>query len=239
MVRALFSDMLEGKVGSEVLDPYKRKVGVLVGFTSELDGRVTKIEVMLYGSGQVRDYTPEAIEISNGIIIVKPEWKTKAEKTTREYEKAAKRFEGLRELYNKKEIPPQIYKEYAKRLEKRMKALREQIAQVKEMIKKRMSELEDERLLIIRTKTELKMLLMSGDIMSTDYTKAMERLREQEQIIQREMKDLEETLKRLEDIEVRSFSISEEEKKASKANVGEDKLDIPTGTSPIPVKIIE
>ncbi|AEM37934.1 hypothetical protein Pyrfu_0062 [Pyrolobus fumarii 1A] len=232
MVRALFIDMLEGRVGAEVYDPYRRKLGILVSFDSEVDGRVTKVSVLLYGSGEIRDYAPDAIEIEGDRIIVKPAWKTFAEKTRESYKRAVRRMKHLEEMYHKKEIPAQVYREFAKRLEKEIRKLRDQLTKVREMIQKRKRELEIERDMVIRSKTALRLSFLSGEIRPDAYRTAFEKLKDIEESIELEWKDLEETLKKLDEFE--EVKISNEQKK-----IEEETAVAPSAAQPIPVKIIE
>ncbi len=231
MVRALFIDMLEGRVGSEVYDPYRRRIGVLVSFDSELDGRVTKVSILVHGTGEIHDYLPESIEIEGDRIIVKPEWKTLADKTRDSYRRAIERYKRLEELYHQKEVPEHIYREFATKLDKELRRLREQLTKVREMIKRRKSELEIEHEMLIRSKTALRISYMSGEIRSDAFRAAMEKIKSMEESIKLEMKDLEETLKKLEEVEsLRNVAASEK------------KVEEPTpttSTQPIPVKIIE
>ena len=237
MVRALYADNLEGKVGSTVFDPYKRQVGILVGFSADFSGNIEKVSILTFGDGTIHDYKPDAIEIHGGIVILKPDWKVAAERVATQYTKAVKKLEAVKEMYRKGEITREIYDKFAKRLEAGIKKLREEMARAKEMIRRRKTILEAELDSIKVSKVNLRMALYAGEMSRDDYTKAMDKLREHEERVKKEIKDLEATLKKLEEIEIRTMETIEEEKGKEEKHE-EEKANIMASQEPIPVKII-
>ena len=240
MVRALFADNLEGKIGSVVLDPYGRKVGVLVGFSADFDSHVEKVSILTFGDGKIHDFKPEAIDLRNGIIILKPEWKVSAERVATQYAKAVKKLEAVKEMKRKGEITAEIYNQFAKKLEASIKRLRDEMARVKEMMKKRKSALEAELDSIKVSRVNLRMALYAGELSRDDYNRAWDKLNEHEEKVKNEIRDLEAMLKRLEELEIRAVeAISEEEKHKEHEKTAEDKTaNIMGAQEPIPVKII-
>ncbi len=240
MVRALYADNLEGKVGSIVLDPYGRKVGILVGFSSDFNSYVERVSILVFGDGKIHDYKPEAIEIRNGIVILKPEWKVSAERVATQYIKAVKKLEAVKEMHRKGEITREIYDQFAKKLEASIKRLRDEMVKVKELMKRRKSTLEAELDSIKVSRVNLRMALYAGELSRDDYNKAWDKLNDHEEKVKKEIDDINNMLKRLEELEIRAVeAIGEEEKHGkSEEKQVEEKPNIVATQEPIPVKII-
>ncbi len=238
----IYAEDLDKKVGSTVLDPFGRKIGILVGFDVELDGRVTKVFVRSLDGREITDYDVEAVKIEGGTVIIKPKWLTQAEKLRDQYIKIVKKLEAVREMYRRNEIPRDLYREFAGKLERRFRSMKEELSKVKDELRRRREELKIELDMIARTRIVLRMSFASGDLSKEAYMKSMEEINNHEEKVKRELSQLEEMLKKLEEIEVKPVSFSEEEEHGKEESGEKSSGEIPasiTPQGPIPVKIIE
>jgi hypothetical protein len=187
-------------MGSMVYDPYGRVLGRLVSVESEIDGTVTSIAIES-DDREVRFYPAKAVRIEEGKLVVWPDWKVLAAETIKSYQTALRRIRGLEEMKRKNEISDIVYNELKKKLEAGLARVREEAKKLKEMIKSRMNELDDEGLRIERAIASLKVSYLAGEIPDNAYDVAIKTLRAAKDAISKEVEDLKSTLSRLEAVE--------------------------------------
>lgn len=169
-------DMLDKYVGQKVKDPYGRVLGTLASLYSEVDGTVKAVEIV-FGEAYFKTVEIGRIVVSNGEITIIPEWKYASSRVIEKLERARKRAKALEELYSKGEIPKHAYEEFKSKLNKDMDSLKEEAKVAKDLIRKRINEIEDQVVEIEKALTSLKMSYIAGEIGERGYKQAADILR--------------------------------------------------------------
>ncbi len=235
MRAVLTVDSLKHRIGSTVSDPYGRVLGRLVSVESEVDGTVTSIAVESEDRA-VRFYPAKAVRIEDGRVVVWPEWKVLAAETIMSYQTALRRMRGLEEMRRKNEVSERVYSELKKRLEASLARLREEVRRLREMMKARLSQLEDEDLRVERAMASLKISYLAGEIPDSAYEAAIKTLRAARDTIAKEVEDIKATMSRLESVE--KGVGAEEAGEEGRAEGAAPQAVAPGGPQPIAVKII-
>ncbi|ABM80649.1 CdvA-like protein [Hyperthermus butylicus] len=244
MARApLTVDVVQQMIGETVYDPYGRVIGKLVSLESDIDGTVQQIVVETENK-DIKFIPSEAVEVSEGRIIVWPEWKVLAYKVLASYQRALKRLKGLEEMYSRNEIPAAVYQELRRKLNQSLARVRDEAKKLKSLIKSRIDEIDDNNLKLDRAIANLKVSYMAGEISEKAYKTAIEYLRSAKDSNTRELEDLKKTGAKLESLETGTIEISKtakkkESKPASREEKHEAKPPAIEGIQPIPVKVIE
>lgn len=169
-------DMLDKYIGQKVKDPYGRVLGSLASIYSEVDGSVKAVEV-IFGDAIFKTIEIGRININNGEVIILPEWRYTSAKVIEKLERARKRAKALEELYTKGEIPKHAYDEFKSKLNKDLDALKEEAKMAKDLIRKRINDIEDQVVEIEKALTSLKMSYIAGEIGDRGYKLAADILR--------------------------------------------------------------
>jgi len=169
-------DMLDKYIGQKVKDPYGRVLGTLASLYSEVDGTVKAVEIV-FGESVFKTVEIGRINISNGEIVIIPEWKYASSRVIEKLERARKRAKALEELYSKGEIPKHAYDEFKAKLSRDLDALKDEAKTAKELIRKRINEIEDQVVEIEKALTSLKMSYIAGEIGERGYKQAADILR--------------------------------------------------------------
>ncbi|HWQ17102.1 MAG TPA: CdvA-like protein [Sulfolobales archaeon] len=193
-------DEIEKHLGSKVRDPYGRILGVLSSIYSDVDGSVTGIEIMRE-DGYLSYIPSERVNVSPETLIVLPEWRVEAIKVEQQLDRARKRARALEELFSSKEMGSQAYEEMKKSLEATLSRLREKAKSVRNTLRKRLGELEDEILHIDKAINHLKLGYTSGEIGEQRFKTSIEGLRGSKARAVDEKSDIEKHLELLEKLE--------------------------------------
>lgn len=169
-------DMLDKYIGQKIKDPYGRVLGTLASLYSEVDGTVKAVEVV-FGESIFKTVEIGRISINNGEVIIIPEWKYVSSRVIEKLERARKRAKALEELYSKGEIPKHAYDDFKTKLNKDMDILKEEAKTAKDLIRKRINDIEDQVVEIEKALTSLKMSYIAGEIGERGYKQAADILR--------------------------------------------------------------
>ena len=232
-------DQIQALIGETVYDPYGRVLGKLVSIDSDVDGVVTSIAVE-DEKHSLSFIQASSLKIDGGRIVVLPEWKVLANNTLSAYATALKRIKGLEDMYSRNEIPSQVYRELRKKLDSSISRLKEEAKKLRDMIRKRSHELEDENLKLERAIASLKVSYFAGEIGEKAYKVAIDFLRKAKDSNARELDDLRAVTKKIESLESGLYEAAKPEKtqvKEEKHHEEKQEPEIPT-VQPIPVKII-
>ncbi len=222
-------DSLQHLIGSTVEDPYGRVLGRLVSIESDVDGTVTSVAVETEDR-RTRFIPAKAVKLNGNKVIVWPEWKVLAAEAISGYQTAVKRLRGLEEMYRRNEIPAAVYSELKKKLDAGLSRMKEEVKRLRELLKVRMNELEDENLRVERAIANLKVSYLAGEIGEKPFNTAMSMLRQAKDTIVKEMDDIKATINKLDALE----------KGVEKTVKGEAEAKAPSAVQqPIPVKIVE
>ncbi|MCY0868038.1 MAG: CdvA-like protein [Desulfurococcus sp.] len=193
-------DKVDEYLGKPVSDPYGRRVGFLVGFYSDSDGKVASFEVS-FNDVDFRQISVDRFRIESGNIILIPEWEYNALVLEGRLERVKKRFAGLEELYSRKEIPSYTYEEFKKKLNDTLLKLKEETKSVKETLTKRMHEIEDMIVELEKAVTAVKVSYISGEISEKAYRASMDHLRKSLDILNNEKASVKKHLDKIEALE--------------------------------------
>ena len=177
-------------LGQTIADVYGRKIGILVGIYSDVDGKVTSFEVMtndtLYESIPVERFEHNV----DGIKLL-PEWLVEAKKLERKLDILKKRFKSMEELFKKNQIPQHAYRELKEKFTKDMDKLRIEIKNLKDALRKRTYELENFVLHIEKALTHLLISYTSGELPENGFKVSADFMRFARQAAIEEKKDVE------------------------------------------------
>lgn len=174
-------------VGGDVFDEYGRVIGILVGFSSKVDGEIEYLEVKIAGRGLER-IPGERASLKAGRLVVTPEWKYKAVKTIEALDRAYRRRNALTHL-TAGEIPEPVIEQMRRKLEEEIKKLKVKAERSLEEIARRLDEIEDESLHVASAIAQIQMAYFSGEIADKNFQQGMTHLRRMKQSLASEKKD--------------------------------------------------
>ena len=174
-------------VGEDVYDEYGRVIGVLVSFSSNVDGVVEYIEVKIADRGLER-VPGERVKVKAGKLVVTPEWKHKAVRIIEALDRAYRRRSALDQL-SSADIPQPVVEGMKRRLEEEIKRLKVKAEESLEEIGERLARIEDEALHIASAIAQLQMSYFSGEIDDRSYDHGHNHLRKVKQALMKEKED--------------------------------------------------
>ncbi|MGB9725141.1 MAG: CdvA-like protein [Fervidicoccaceae archaeon] len=177
MVISYTVDTLDKYIGQKVKDPYQRVIGSLASLYSDIDGNVKAVEI-LFGDVYFKTIPADRILIQKDEVVLLPEWKYNAMRVIERLERARRRAKALDDLYAKGEIARSAYEEFKSQVSRDLELLKKDATDAKEMIKKRIGELEDQVVEIEKAITALKMSYIAGEIGERGYKPAADILRQ-------------------------------------------------------------
>jgi len=187
-------------INKPVVDPYGRRLGYIVGYYSNSDGRVYALEINFNDS----DYKEVSIErfttSVEGIVLV-PEHEFNATQIENRLRIVKARIASLEDLYSKKEIPVHVYEQFKKRLEEELAKLKGAAREVKEALRKRIHEVEDLIAEVEKTMGILKTSYLSGEIPEKPYLDALGSMKKTLEILTREKDSLKKHIDTIESLE--------------------------------------
>ncbi|WFO76131.1 CdvA-like protein [Desulfurococcaceae archaeon MEX13E-LK6-19] len=227
-------NFVEKYLGKHVKDPYGRILGTLISFFSDADGNVDAVEVCL-GEKNYLQVPIEQVRFVQDSIILIPDWQFEAEKIVKRLEILRKRLYALEDLYAKKEIPRHSYELFKKKLEDEFVKAKEDAKKVKEMLRKKVAELEDTIVELDKAFTSVKMSYIAGEISDKTYKAVADQIRKYLEYAIHEKEDVKRFIDKMEGLETQPLPIqtvnTEEEE--------EEKDNIPSQEQPMPVVVID
>ncbi|MEL9908039.1 MAG: CdvA-like protein [Desulfurococcus sp.] len=193
-------EKIDEYLGKPVNDPYGRRVGYIVGFYSDSDGNISSLEVS-FNDFDFKQIEIERFRFENGNIILLPEWEYMAIVLENRLERVKKRAAALEELNSRKEIPKHTYEEFKKKLEESLIKLKEDSKNVKEVLRRRMHEIEDMIVELEKAVTAVKVSYIGGEIPEKAYKASMDHLRRNLDILNSEKASVKNHLDRIEALE--------------------------------------
>lgn len=211
-------DMIERYIGQKVKDPYDRIIGTLTSIYSDVDGIVNAVEILI-GDTAFKTFEAGMLTIKNGELVLLPEWKYRSTKIIEKLERGRRRARALEDLYSKGEIPKHTYDEFKAKLIKDLEKLKSEAKEVKELIRKRIHELEDQIVQAEKAITALKVSYIAGEIGERGYKPAVDILRQGRDRDLEEKNDAKRVLELIQRLETAGvdFEWKQEEKAPEKA----------------------
>lgn len=187
-------------LGKPVFDPYGRRVGYVVGMYSDVDGKVISLEVNM-NDYEYREIPIDRFNVVQESIILLPEHEYKAILVENRLKIVKSRLASLEDLYARKEIPTHAYESLKKRLESEITTVKSLAKEVKDALRKRIHEVEDQIAEIERTTAALKTTYLAGEIPEKHYLAAIDMLRKSLEMFTREKEALKKHLDLIESLE--------------------------------------
>ncbi|MCS7111762.1 MAG: CdvA-like protein [Sulfolobales archaeon] len=217
-------------LGQTVVDLYGRKVGILVGIYSDVDGKVSSFEIMT-NDASYETITAERFERDADGFKLLPEWLVEAKKLERKLDILRKRFKSMEELSKKNQIPQHAYRELKERYSKDLDKLRIEIKNLKDILRKRTYELENFVLHIEKAFTHLLISYTSGELPENGFKVSAECMRSAKQAALDEKKDVEKHMALIDKLEQELAAITQPQE--------EIQITSPTAVQqPIAVKVV-
>ncbi len=183
-------------LGQVVHDVYGRRIGTVVAIYSEVDGTVTAIEVSK--NDEIYETIPaERLECCSDGLKVEPEWLAKAKIIERKLDTLRKRVKALEDLFSRNQIPEHAYKELKEKLSKELEKAQNEAKDLKEVLRKRMYELENFILRIEKAMTHLMVSYTAGELPQQGFEASMNYMRFAKQNAQDEKKDIEKHMEKV------------------------------------------
>ncbi len=186
-------DQIEKFMGQNVKDEYGRIMGKILTAFTDVSGNVESIEIALNDFSLER-ISSDRIKLTPDGVIVLAEWKVKAITTENKLDRVRKRIRAVEELYRKGSIPGHAYEEIKTRLEAQFKSVKDEVRKVKELLRKRANDLEDQIIRLEKDISNLMVLYMSNEVSESAYKAAIDYLRDAKARNAEEKKDVEKHL---------------------------------------------
>jgi len=183
-------------VGGDVFDEYGRVIGVLVSFSSNVDGFVEYVEVKITDRG-IERIEGDRIKVKDGKVIAIPVWKHNAVQLIEALDRAYRRRKAL-ESISGNELPADVVDKLRRKLDDEIKKLKIKAEESKKEIKKRIDEIDDESLHVASAIALLQMTYFAGEVSERNYTRGMNHLRKLKNSLADEKEDAKKVLDKLE-----------------------------------------
>jgi len=186
-------DQIEKFMGQNVKDEYGRIMGKILTAFTDVSGNVESVEIALNDFSLER-IGSDRIKLTPDGIIVLAEWKVKAISTENKLDRVRKRIRAVEELYRKGSIPGHAYEEIKTKLEAQFKSVKDEVRKVKELLRRRANDLEDQIIRLEKDISNLMVLYMSNEVSESAYKAAIDYLRDAKARNAEERKDVEKHL---------------------------------------------
>ncbi|MEM4506176.1 MAG: CdvA-like protein [Ignisphaera sp.] len=219
-------------LGQSISDVYGRKIGVVVGIYSEVDGRVTALEVMINDS-TYETIPAERLETKDDGVKVLPEWLVETQKLERKLDILRKRVKALEELYKKNQVPQHAYKELKEKFDKEINKVKAEVKSLKDTIRKRQYEIENFIIHIEKAMTNLMISYTSGELPENGFKVSADFMRYAKQTALDEKKDIEKHISLLSKLEEELMSVL----KSLETEKADEIVNVSVQSGPITVKV--
>lgn len=223
-------DQVEKFLGQVVRDEYGRSLGKLVAVFADVSGNVEAVEIAVNDYELVKVGAERIVRTPDALVIL-PEWKVAAIDVENRLDRVKKRMRSLEELNRKGMIPTHAYEELRKKLDAEFKKVREDSAKVRELLKTKINELDDQIIRYERAIANVYVLYMSNEVSEQSYKASMDFLRNAKSKCLDEKKDVEKHLELLSKLEAEPVEPQVKSVPATQPK--------PPETAPIPVVVIE
>jgi uncharacterized protein YeaO (DUF488 family) len=194
-------------IGQTITDVYGRKAGVLVSIYSDIDGKVTAIEIMVNDS-HYETLPSERLEHGIDGLKILPEWLVEAKKLERKLDILKKRFKATEELYKKNQIPAHAYRELKDKFSKEVEKAKVEVKNIKDVLRRRLYEIENFVIHIEKAMTHLMVNYTAGEVPENGFKISADLMRFARQAALEEKKDLEKHVSLIEKLEQELVSVT-------------------------------
>ncbi len=183
-----------------VTDPYGRRLGFIVGYYSNSDGKVYALEVN-FSDFDYKEIPIERFTSSIEGIVLVPEHEYNAMLIENRLRIVKARIASLEDLYSRKEIPVHVYEQFKKRLEEELAKLKSSAREVKEALRRRIHEVESLIAEVEKTMGMLKTSYLSGEIPEKPYLDAINSMKKTLEVLVKEKDSLRKHIDIIESLE--------------------------------------
>jgi chromosome segregation ATPase len=192
-------------LGKPIFDPYGRKIGHIVSYYSDVDGRIKSLEINI-GDFEYKEVSIERIRISSEGITMLPEYEHEALTVETRLKNIKSRLASLEELYSKKEIASHVYESLKKRLEEELTSVKTKAKEVKDMLRKRLHEVEEQIAEVEKSIGTLKTGYLAGEVNEAAYVAALDIMKKSIEVFIREKENIKKHLDKIEALEAMPLS---------------------------------
>lgn len=215
-----------------VVDPYGRRLGFIVSYYSNSDGKVYALEVN-FNDINYKEIPIERFTTSVEGIVLIPEHEYNAMLVENRIRIVKSRIASLEDLYSRKEIPVHVYEQFKKRLEEELTKLKSLAREVKETLRKRIHEIEDLIAEVEKSMSVLKTGYLAGEISEKPYLDALSSMKKSLEILMKEKDSLKKHIDAIESLEALPLAPAISAKQP-------EKTPLPTQQSqPVQVVVVE
>ncbi|MEM2006447.1 MAG: CdvA-like protein [Sulfolobales archaeon] len=193
-------DQVEKFLGQVVRDEYGRSLGKLIAVFADVSGNVEAVEIAINDYELVKVEANRIMRAPDALIVL-PEWKVVAIDVENRLDRVKKRIRSLEELNRKGMIPTHAYEEMRKRLEAEFKKIKDESGKLREVLKGKINELDDQVIRYERAIANVYVLYMSNEISEQSYKASMDFMRNAKNKCLDERKDVEKHLELLSKLE--------------------------------------
>jgi PRC-barrel domain. len=187
-------------LGKPVFDPYGRKLGHIVSFYSDIDGKIRALEVNL-GDLEYKEIPVERIRLTAEGVILMPEHEYEALLVENRLKLIKARLASIEELYSRKELATHVYENLKKKLEEELTAIKSRSKEVKENLRKRLHEIEEQIAEVEKAIGALKTSYLAGEIQEKPYLTALDIMKKSLETFLKEKDEVKKHLDKIESLE--------------------------------------
>ncbi|MEM4481832.1 MAG: CdvA-like protein [Desulfurococcaceae archaeon] len=187
-------------LGKPVVDPYNRRLGYITSFFSDVDGRVKSLEVNFHDE-EYKEVAIDRFKISAESIVLMPEYEHRALVTENRLKLIKSRLASLEELYSRKEVPSHVYESLKKRLEEELASVKASAREVKDILRSKLHEIEDQIAEVERAAAALKTSYIAGEISEKPYLTVADMMKKSLETFQKEKDNIKKHLDKIESLE--------------------------------------
>ncbi len=187
-------------LGKPVVDPYGRRLGYIVSYYSDADGRIKGLEINI-NDVEYREVSIERIQVGQSGIILIPEYEYDAIVVENRLKNVKSRLASLEELYSKKEIATHVYEAQKKKLEEELAVIKARAKEVKDALRNRLHEVEEQIAEIEKAMGALKTGYLAGEIQDKPYLTALDIMKKTMEMFLKEKDNIKKHLDKIESLE--------------------------------------
>lgn len=178
-------------VGKRVKDIYGRYVGYVVGIETGPYGEVVSVGVDRGDKG-FHEFQIEYLSFENDMLILTPPWKVDTEEFAREVNIVMRRIKAVEDLFREGEVSREERDEALKQYVESLKDIQADCQALREMMEKRLVELDEQEKNLHRFLTSIKIQYKSGEISAESFRSSTQFTNMLIDKIGRERKDIQE-----------------------------------------------
>lgn len=187
-------------LGKPIVDPYGRRLGYVISYYSDVDGRVKSFEVDFNGV-YFREIPVERFKITPEGIVLLPEYEYESLVVEGRLRHVKSRLASLEELNARKEIAIHVYESLRKKLEEELAGVKTKAKEVKEKLRNRLHELEEQIAELEKAMGALKTGYLANEVQEKAYLSAMDIMKKSMEVLLKEKENVKKHLDKIESLE--------------------------------------